>query len=102
VGAALKKCSLAAETGGPFRLALARITADIGVNRCQLESGPGRYAHQALLAKSFRTASRGRTIWKVFCVTRRPRLSATKGHAPEGVRALVRSTLQALLLAGVA
>ena len=30
-----------AETGGPFRLAPARITAGIDVNRCQRESGPG-------------------------------------------------------------
>ncbi len=62
----------------------ARTTAGIGVNRCQFESGPGRYAHQSRLAKSSRAASRRRTIWKVFCGTRRPRLSATKGHAPEG------------------
>ena len=48
------------------------------------ESGRGRYAHQSRLAKSSGAASRRRTIWKVFCGTRRPRLSATKGHAPEG------------------
>ena len=59
----------------------ATITAGIGVNRCQFESGRGRYAHQSRLAKSSGAASRRRTIWK--CGTRRPRLSATKGHAPE-------------------
>ena len=37
----VKNGPLVAETGGPFRLAPARITAGIDVNRCQRESGPG-------------------------------------------------------------
>ena len=72
-----------AETGNLFRLAPCQ---DNCRYRCQSVPVRERPAlrYQAHLAKSSRAASRRRTIRKVFCGTRRARLSATKGHALEG------------------
>ena len=80
-----RRVPVAGRNRQPVRLAVCK---DHCRYRCQsvpVRERPGRYAHQSRLAKkSPRAASRRRTIWKVFCVTRRPRLSATKGHALEG------------------